>query len=464
MMHPIDKLLAARTATPKRVLVVGDAMIDRWVSGQVGACQDGYVRHIESQDIWTPGGAAGAARQFQRWDCSVWLLSPWHLPYGHGWSEVGYSEAFATFSTELCPNIMAGAMPLKTRYLDGERIAFRSDCETHQYAMSNGEITEARSLALSAVKAMSWDGILISDYDKGWLDWRMVTDIVSEARKKYVKVVVDAKREADFYPRLFQSEGCLKANLLWGRKNLVRPPAVITAAGSPPVVFGGGGASADGLLPDINRPVQCRNHVGAGDAFAAHLLLGLMHGLELREAATVASHAGRVYVQHLFGRPAWPHEVRKDALPQEGKVVGQQCLSSLKASLKGKRVVFTNGVFRLPTASHARMLAWTRGQGDVLVVGINDDVSAFRCKRGEFVLPLEERLALLTGMGCVDWIVPFSEDDPQKLCEVLGPDVLVKGSEYDGHPVPGWEYAGRVAFCPEDGRHASDVIREIRGA
>ena len=37
---------------------------------------------------------------------------------------------------------------------------------------------------------------------------------------------------------------------------------------------------------------------------------------------------------------------------------------------------------------------------------------------------------MLAGLRDVDWVVPFSEDTPERLiCEVL-PDVLVKGGDY----------------------------------
>ena len=58
--------------------------------------------------------------------------------------------------------------------------------------------------------------------------------------------------------------------------------------------------------------VEVKNHVGAGDCFAAHLILGLAYGLSLEDAATVAHSAGRVYVQFPHNRPPLPSEIVAD--------------------------------------------------------------------------------------------------------------------------------------------------------
>ena len=64
-------------------------------------------------------------------------------------------------------------------------------------------------------------------------------------------------------------------------------------------------------------PVECVNHVGAGDCFAAHLALAMAHSLSLVDAVAIAHSAGRVYVQHPHNRPPTPDEIKKDLSLQE---------------------------------------------------------------------------------------------------------------------------------------------------
>jgi len=111
------------------------------------------------------------------------------------------------------------------------------------------------------------------------------------------------------------------------------------------------------------------------------------------------------------------------------------------AGRPGARVVFTNGVFDLLHPGHVELLQFARAQGDILVVGVNDDASVRRLK-GEKrpIFPLAERLEVLAALECVDYVVPFSEDTPLQLIRALGRiAVLVKGGDYAPGEVVGRE-------------------------
>ena len=103
------------------------------------------------------------------------------------------------------------------------------------------------------------------------------------------------------------------------------------------------------------------------------------------------------------------------------------------------KVVFTNGVFDLLHPGHIKLLQFAREQGDLLVVGINDDGSVRRLK-GEKrpIFPLAERMEVLAALECVDYIIPFNEDTPRRLIgELRRIDVLVKGGDYAPEQVVG---------------------------
>jgi len=97
-----------------------------------------------------------------------------------------------------------------------------------------------------------------------------------------------------------------------------------------------------------------------------------------------------------------------------------------------KRIVFTNGVFDLLHPGHIELLQFARSQGDLLIVGVNDDASVRRLKGEKRPLfPLAERMEILAALECVDFLVPFSEDTPLQLIRTLDRiDVLVKGGDY----------------------------------
>ena len=132
----------------------------------------------------------------------------------------------------------------------------------------------------------------------------------------------------------------------------------------------------------------------------------------------------------------------------------------------GARVVFTNGCFDLLHPGHVRYLAAARALGDVLVVGLNGDASVRRLKGpGRPILRAEERAEVLAGLAAVDHVISFDEDTPRALVAALGPDVLVKGADWE-HWIAGREEVeaagGQVmALALEPGYSTTGIVEEI---
>jgi rfaE bifunctional protein nucleotidyltransferase chain/domain len=95
-------------------------------------------------------------------------------------------------------------------------------------------------------------------------------------------------------------------------------------------------------------------------------------------------------------------------------------------------LVFTNGVFDLLHRGHVTYLEQARGLGAALAVAVNSDASVRRLGKGAArpLNPLEDRMAVLAALGCVDLVVPFDADTPRELIVACRPDVLVKGGDY----------------------------------
>lgn len=99
----------------------------------------------------------------------------------------------------------------------------------------------------------------------------------------------------------------------------------------------------------------------------------------------------------------------------------------------GLRIVFTNGVFDVLHIGHATYLSAAKALGDKLVVGINSDSSVRRLGKGpERPIHMDtDRAALLSHLSAVDMTWIFEEDTPMQLIEMVKPDILVKGGDYD---------------------------------
>ncbi|MNK05432.1 Bifunctional protein HldE [compost metagenome] len=99
----------------------------------------------------------------------------------------------------------------------------------------------------------------------------------------------------------------------------------------------------------------------------------------------------------------------------------------------GEKVVFTNGCFDILHEGHVTYLAKAADFGSKLVIAINTDSSVKRQGKGEErpINPESSRALILASLGFVDGVVFFDEDTPVSVIELLKPNVLVKGADYD---------------------------------
>ena len=111
-------------------------------------------------------------------------------------------------------------------------------------------------------------------------------------------------------------------------------------------------------------------------------------------------------------------------------------LKDLKS--KNLKIVFTNGCFDILHAGHVDYLSKAKELGDILVVGLNSDVST-RSIKGEKrpIVPQNERAFILANLKCVDFVTYFDEDTPYELISEIIPDILVKGADWSVENIVG---------------------------
>ena len=185
---------------------------------------------------------------------------------------------------------------------------------------------------------------------------------------------------------------------------------------------------------------------GAGDTVIAVMAGGLSAGLSMADAARYANHAAGVVVAKLGTASVTPEELEHaisdrdldsfDRRPSEDEVLSR--LSKCRAA--GQRIVMTNGCFDLLHPGHIRYLQQAAKLGDLLIVAVNDDDSVRRLKgAGRPVNTVEDRMAVLAALEAVDFVLPFSEDTPERLIDLVAPDTLVKGGDYTVEQIAGHE-------------------------
>lgn len=161
--------------------------------------------------------------------------------------------------------------------------------------------------------------------------------------------------------------------------------------------------------------------------------------------------------------------------PAQSKIIRRSELARVVSEAKahGRAVVFTNGCFDILHIGHVRYLQQARAMGDVLVVGVNSDDSV-RTLKGPArpVVPEFERLEVLAGLECVDWVTLFAEDTPIELIEAIKPSIHVKGGDYRVQDLPEAEVVerngGRVVIVPygstrTEGYSTSGLLERMAG-
>lgn len=143
-------------------------------------------------------------------------------------------------------------------------------------------------------------------------------------------------------------------------------------------------------------------------------------------------------------------------------------VEEVRSLAQEKKVVFTNGVFDLLHAGHVSYLESARELGDFLVVGLNTDESVRRLNKGPErpLNKLEDRARIVGALRCVDAVVEFGEDTPERLISELKPNIHVKGGDYKVEDLPEAKivesYGGRVVILPLlEGRSTTNLVKKM---
>jgi D-beta-D-heptose 7-phosphate kinase/D-beta-D-heptose 1-phosphate adenosyltransferase len=220
------------------------------------------------------------------------------------------------------------------------------------------------------------------------------------------------------------------------------------------------------------RPRTDAQAAGGGDTFVATLALALASGAATPEATELASTAAAIVVGQP-GTATCSADELIGALSVSGKrVEGVDDLRRRADAYRaqGRRIVFTNGCFDILHRGHVTYLDRAKGLGDVLIVAVNTDASVSRLKGpGRPINSLDDRLMVLEALSCVDNVVAFDSDTPERLIEAVRPDVFAKGGDYSRESLPEADLVerlgGSVQILPlVDDRSTTGIIRRARTA
>ncbi|WP_202108239.1 bifunctional D-glycero-beta-D-manno-heptose-7-phosphate kinase/D-glycero-beta-D-manno-heptose 1-phosphate adenylyltransferase HldE [Succinivibrio dextrinosolvens] len=223
-------------------------------------------------------------------------------------------------------------------------------------------------------------------------------------------------------------------------------------------------------LPTYAREVY--DVTGAGDTVIGTLGTCLASGMDIVTSCEYANSAAGIVVGKIGTSTVSPQEL-ECALGKKAEshgVLSEDELYKVVRELQshGEKVVMTNGCFDIIHPGHVTYLKQAKALGSKLIVAVNSDDSVKRLKGDSRPInSLEDRIAVLSGLSSVDYVVSFSEDTPQKLISRILPDILVKGGDYKVEEIAGHKEViangGKVVIIPfVEGKSTTRIVNKIQ--
>jgi rfaE bifunctional protein nucleotidyltransferase chain/domain/rfaE bifunctional protein kinase chain/domain len=440
-----------------RVLVLGDALLDGWVSGPVHRTgREGPVPVVElSSGRTAPGGAANVAAALAALGARVELVAT--VGDDHDGRVLRRSLEAAGVHTEHCIVDPARPTAAKRRVLAGdpdEQLVARFDVSPPPPDAATSRAVADR---VTAALAQPWDAVLVADYGLGTLG-TPVRRRVLRARSRIPLLVVDAHELAPWAgatPDAVTPSAEEAARLLgepvpdrdrvgWG---VARQRRLLDATGAAQVLLT---LDVDGVVwlpPDgpprrvaAAAPAPAAHACGAGDVFAAAWTAARAAGAGPGVATSLGQAAADVVVERAGTAVCSTGALTaRLAAADRGRVLSHPELLTVLAEHRGagRRIVFTNGCFDVLHRGHVAYLRQARRLGDVLVVALNSDASVSRLKGPTRpVNPLADRAGVVGALASVDLVTSFDTDSPVQLLELVRPEIYAKGGDYTADMLP----------------------------
>lgn len=472
----------AEASMTSKALVIGDVMLDRYLEGQIHRISPEAPVPVVSLDreYTRPGGAGNVAASLAGLGCRVTLAAIAGLDA----DAEGLRQALADASVGEV--VLVGREGLrtisKTRILaGGHQQLMRLDREgsSDGYRRASAELEEQ-----VLPRIADHDVVVLSDYDKGTITEALAQRVIRACREQGVPCLVDPKKD-DF--RVYAGATLLSPNLLEAGRGLGRAlvgdleiaraaEEARAALGLDYMLITRGAdgmtlAAVDGASHFAAEVREVADVTGAGDTVIAVMAACLGESRPAEEACRLASIAAGIAVGHSGCYIVRAAELAGAIRGRSPKIRDLETARRWSAEQRraGRRVVFTNGCFDILHAGHLAGLEQARRQGDLLVVGLNSDASVRENKGPTRPVQAEaHRASLLAGLACVDAVVVFEDATPEALIREIEPDVLVKGSDYEGKEIAGADFVrsrgGRVVTIPlVPGLSTTGILAASRG-
>jgi D-beta-D-heptose 7-phosphate kinase/D-beta-D-heptose 1-phosphate adenosyltransferase len=497
------------------ILVIGDIMLDRYFYGNVSRISPEApvpVLHVNKEGRML-GGAGNVLRNLDGLNVKTKLIA---VIGDDRDGEIVTNMITALSHVTQAENSLITSersTTVKSRYVAHGQQLLRAD-EEDKSAISK-EI-EDKIIALVKDYAKDCQAVILSDYDKGVLTPRVISESIRICNDYGVKTLIDPKgNDYSIYKGSYvvtpnrdelskatynaptREDGDVVNAALSLIKNSGIQNVVATRSEDGMTIVQ---SQADGAnIRPVHIPTEALEVFdvsGAGDTVIATIAAGLAAGADLIDAARLANIAGGIVVAKTGTAPVSAEEILERLAPHkeqsESLNTAIDHLPTLEASIaqiydwdgarqqieewqrNGMKVGLTNGCFDLLHPGHVQYLHEARCLCDRLILALNTDVSV-KLLKGP-TRPIQDEMAranVIGALAAVDMVVFFGaekEGEDNTASAVLAhlqPDLYVKGGDYKIEDIPeakvARSYGGDAkVLCLVDGHSTTNNINKIK--
>ena len=370
----------------------------------------------------------------------------------------------------------------KSRLIASQQQVLRYDMESID-DISNESCDEVLGKLKKDIK--KYDSIILSDYGKGVLTTALTKEIIKLANENKVKVLADPKgkdysKYKGAYTLTPNKKEAIEATNIdivddFSLELAIKQLKEIYNLDVSLITLGENGIAVFDeklrIKPTVAREVY--DVTGAGDTVIASIAFAIANDLDIDESIHFANLAAGVVVGKIGSATASLDEIfeYESSLHQSTslnriKSLEEIDILSKKIHAKGKKIVFTNGCFDILHAGHVKYLEIARSYGDILILGLNADISVKKLKGSmRPVNSQDDRAYILTSLESVDYVVIFEDETPYELIKRIQPNILVKGGDYEGKNIVGSDIADELRLVSfVDGQSTTKIIQRIQNA
>ena len=463
------------------ILVIGDLMIDHYLWGNVNRISpEAPVQVVEVEKETTVlGGAGNVVNNLVALGADVMVMSV--VGEDKNGDEITQMlESIKVKHYLICDENRKTTK--KSRIIASHQQVVRYDHESKEDISQESEALITTGL-LNIID--QFEVILVSDYGKGVITDSLMGKINFCASGNDVKVLVDPKgddyskyigsylltpnkKEAQIATKMeINDDASLKVALKKLHNTACLQVPMITLSED-------GIAILDENNNVIKKPTVARevyDVTGAGDTVLASLGYCLAKDDNIIEAMEFANLAAGVVVGKIGSATATLEEIEeyksslhKSSIESHIKTFKEIENTVERLKKQNKKIVFTNGCFDILHKGHVQYLDKAKSFGDVLILGLNSD-SSVKALKGDNrpINTQDDRAYILAALESVDYVVVFDDNTPLSLIQIVQPDILVKGGDYEGKEVVGSDIAKEVKLVQfVDGKSTTKTIEKIQ--